>query len=171
MLGDVYINDAFSAAHRAHASTAGLAGLLPSAAGRAMQEEIEALTRALEKPERPLAAIVGGSKISTKHARFQHLLGKVDILILGGGMANTFLAARGLKIGKSISEPDMFATAQSITASAEQRGCHILLPKDVVIAAELKPGVSTQTVAGQCGSGGPDDPRSSGNLIGEGNQG
>lgn len=148
-LGDVYINDAFSAAHRAHASTVGLARLLPSAAGRAMQEEIEALTRALEKPERPLAAIVGGSKISTKLELLQNLMGKVDILVLGGGMANTFLAAKGLTIGRSLSEPDMSPTAQTIMAKAEQRGCHILLPQDAVTAPALKAGVPVKTVSVQ----------------------
>ena len=145
-LGDVYINDAFSVSHRAHASTEGIVKFLPSAAGRAMQEEIEALTKALDKPERPLAALVGGSKISTKLGLLQNLIGKVDILILGGGMANTFLASRGIKIGKSISEPDMYITAQSITAKAEQRGCHIVLPKDVVTASELKEGATVKTV-------------------------
>jgi len=145
-LGDIYINDAFSVAHRAHASTEGIARLLPAAAGRAMQEEIEALTKALEKPERPLAALVGGSKISTKLALLQHLIGKVDILVLGGGMANTFFAAKGLGIGTSICEPDMYVTAQAIVAKAEQRGCHIMLPKDVVVATALKEGVAVKTV-------------------------
>jgi phosphoglycerate kinase len=145
--GDVYINDAFSVSHRAHASTEGIVKYLPSAAGRAMQEEISALTKALDHPERPLAAIVGGSKISTKLALLQNLIGKVDILVLGGGMANTFLAARGVKVGKSICEPDMFITAQSIMAKAEQRGCHIMLPKDVVTAVALKEGVAVKTVA------------------------
>jgi phosphoglycerate kinase len=145
-LGDAYVNDAFSVAHRAHASTEGIVKLLPSAAGRAMQEELDALAKALEKPERPLAAIVGGSKISTKLALLQHLIAKVDVLVLGGGMANTFLAARGLKIGKSICEPDMFEAARTISATAEQRGCQIMLPKDVVTASELKEGVTVKTV-------------------------
>ncbi len=146
-LGDVYINDAFSVSHRAHASTEGITKFIPSLAGRAMQEELEALRKALDKPERPLAAIVGGSKISTKLELLQNLVGKVDILVLGGGMANTFLAAKGVKIGTSLSEPDMIATAHAISAKAEQRGCHILLPKDVVTAPALQAGVATRTVA------------------------
>jgi phosphoglycerate kinase len=146
-LGDLFVNDAFSAAHRAHASTTGLAELLPSAAGKLMEEELEALAKALERPERPLAAIVGGSKISTKLDLLRNLIAKVDLLILGGGMANTFLAAKGVKIGKSLFEPDMLLTAQDIMAKAEQRGCHIMLPKDVVVAPALQAGVATQTVA------------------------
>ena len=145
-LGDVFVNDAFSVSHRAHASTVGIAKFLPSIAGRAMQEELEALSKALDKPERPLAAIVGGSKISTKLGLLQNLLGKVDILVLGGGMANTFLAAKGIKIGKSIAEPDMIMTAQAIMAKAEQRNCYILLPKDVVTAPALKADVPIKTV-------------------------
>lgn len=146
-LGDIYINDAFSVSHRAHASTEGIVKFLPSGAGRGMQQEIEALSKVLDKPERPVAALVGGSKISTKLDLLQNLLGKVDILILGGGMANTFLAAHGINIGKSICEPDMIATAKDIAAKAEQRGCHIILPKDVVTAPALKEGVATKTVA------------------------
>ena len=146
-LGDIYINDAFSAAHRAHASTEGLAHLLPAAAGLLMQAEIEALTKALAHPERPLAALVGGAKISTKLELLQNLIGKVDILILGGGMANTFLAAKGINVGKSLCEIDMLDTARSIISKAEGRGCHIMLPKDVVIAPEFKPNPPTQTVA------------------------
>lgn len=146
-LGEVYVNDAFSAAHRAHASTEGLAHLLPSAAGRLMEEEINALTKALGNPERPVAAIVGGSKISTKLDLLQNLITKVDILILGGGMANTFLAAKGLTVGKSLYEADMIETAKTITAKAEARNCHIMLPKDVVVAAEFKAGATTQIVA------------------------
>ncbi len=146
-LGDIYVNDAFSCAHRAHASTEGLAHLLPSAAGRLMQAELQALQQALEKPERPVAALVGGSKISTKLDLLQNLFGKVDILVLGGGMANTFLAAKGTAIGKSICEPEMFETARTIMQRAEQRGCHILLPRDVVVASALKAGVSVQTVS------------------------
>lgn len=148
-LGDIYINDAFSAAHRAHASTEALARLLPAGAGRLMQSELGALTKALSSPERPLAAIVGGSKISTKLDLLQNLISKVDILILGGGMANTFLAAKGVAIGKSICEPDMYATACDIMAKAESRGCHILLPKDVVVALAFKANVETQTVSAQ----------------------
>jgi phosphoglycerate kinase len=146
-LGDVYVNDAFSVSHRAHASTVGLAKLLPALAGRQVQEELEALTKALHTPQRPLAAVVGGSKISTKLTLLKSLLGKVDIMVLGGGMANTFLAAKGIKIGKSISEPDMYETAREIMKTAEGRGCHILLPKDVVVAAEFKAHVETKTVA------------------------
>lgn len=146
-LGDVFINDAFSAAHRAHASTTALAEMLPSAAGKLMEEELEALAKALDRPERPLAAIVGGSKISTKLDLLRNLVSKVDLLILGGGMANTFLAAKGVGVGKSLYEPDMLTTAKEIMAAADQRGCHIMLPKDVVVATELKEGVATQTLA------------------------
>jgi len=145
-LGDIYVNDAFSTAHRAHASTEGLAHLLPAAAGCLMEAEIAALTKALGNPERPLAAIVGGSKISTKLDLLQNLVSKVDVLVLGGGMANTFLAAKGIAIGKSLSEPHMIDTAKAIMAKAESRKCLILLPKDVVVAAEFKAGVATQTV-------------------------
>ena len=145
-LGDVFVNDAFSAAHRAHASTEGIAHLLPSVAGRLMQAELDALSKALSNPTRPLAAIVGGSKISTKLDLLNNLINKVDMLVLGGGMANTFLAAKGVAIGKSLSEPDMYDTARSINAQAEKRGCRIILPTDVVIAKELKAGTATQTV-------------------------
>ncbi len=145
-LGDIYVNDAFSAAHRAHASTEALAHLLPAGAGRLMQAEISALTKALAAPERPVAAIVGGSKISTKLDLLNNLITKVDLLVLGGGMANTFLAAKGTPIGKSISEPDMYDTARAITAKAEAKGCQIVLPKDAVVAPALKEGVATQTV-------------------------
>ncbi|MFA4846424.1 MAG: phosphoglycerate kinase [Patescibacteria group bacterium] len=146
-LGDVFINDAFSAAHRAHATTTGLAALLPAAAGRLMQEELTALSKALEKPEKPLLALVGGSKISTKLDLLQNLVSKVDVLVLGGGMANTFMASRGVAIGKSLFEPDMLDTARAISAKAESGGCHILLPKDVVVAAEMKENTTCQTVA------------------------
>ncbi len=146
-LGDVFVNDAFSAAHRAHASTEGLAHLLPAGAGRLMQAEIEALTKALSKPERPLAALIGGSKISTKLDLLLNLVGKVDVLVLGGGMANTFLAAKGVSIGASLSEPDMYATARDIMAKADSKGCQIILPKDAVVAAELKPDVEVRTVS------------------------
>jgi phosphoglycerate kinase len=146
-LGDCYVNDAFSCAHRAHASTEGLTRLLPSAAGRLMQAEINALTRALSKPERPVAALVGGAKISTKLELLRNLVGKVEILVLGGGMANTFLAAKGVAIGTSLCEPDMYATAKDIMAEAETKNCHILLPRDVVVAAELKEGTRVTTVS------------------------
>jgi phosphoglycerate kinase len=146
-LGEFYVNDAFSASHRPHVSTTTLAQLLPAAAGRLMQEELEALSKALEKPERPVAALIGGSKISTKLDLLRNLIAKVDILVLGGGMANTFMAAKGLAVGASLYEPDMLETARAIMAEADKRGCQILLPKDVVVAAELKEGVSTKTVA------------------------
>ena len=146
-LGDTYVNDAFSCAHRAHASTEGLAHLLPCAAGRLMQAEIAALASALANPQRPLAALVGGSKISTKLDLLNNLISKVDLLVLGGGMANTFLAAQGIAVGKSLFEPDMLMTAQSIMAKAKAGNCHILLPKDVVVAPALQANVPTQTVA------------------------
>ena len=146
-LGDFYVNDAFSAAHRAHASTEGLAHLLPCCAGRLMQVELESLTKALEKPARPVMALVGGSKISTKLDLLNNLITKVDVLVLGGGMANTFLAAQGVAIGKSLYEPDMLVTAQNIAAKAQQRGCVILLPKDAVVATALKANIATQTVS------------------------
>jgi phosphoglycerate kinase len=145
-LGDIYVNDAFSAAHRAHASTEGITHFLPSGAGRLMQAEISALTKALSKPERPVAAIVGGSKISTKLDLLHNLISKVDMLVLGGGMANTFLAAKGVAIGKSMCEADMLDTARAIMKKADEKGCAIVLPKDAVVAAELKDGVTTQTV-------------------------
>ena len=146
-LGDVYINDAFSCAHRAHASTEGLAHLLPSAAGRLMQAELEALNKALASPVRPVAALVGGSKISTKLDLLENMVGKVDVLVLGGAMANTFLAARGVAVGKSMCEHDMLDTARAIAAKAAAKGCDIVLPIDVTVAEELKPGTATEVVA------------------------
>ena len=146
-LGELYVNDAFSTAHRAHASTEGLARLLPAAAGRLMQAELEALGRALESPDRPVAAIVGGAKISTKLALLGNLVEKVDKLILGGGMANTFLMAGGVNMGGSLVEADMLEEARAITAKAEAAGCEIVLPVDAVIAAELAHGVAVDTVA------------------------
>src|SRR5262245_9005434 len=137
-LGDIYVNDAFSAAHRAHASTAALAKLLPSAAGRLMQAELEHLAQALEKPQRPVAALVGGAKVSTKIDLLRNLVAKVDVLIVGGGMANTFLAARGLEIGASLAERDMADTARAIEKAAARRDCAIILPADAVIAAKLE---------------------------------
>jgi phosphoglycerate kinase len=137
-LGDIWVNDAFSAAHRAHASTEGLGHKLPAYAGRAMQAEIEALTRALESPEHPVAAIVGGAKISTKLDVLENLSGKVDSLIIGGAMANTFLAAQGKPIGKSLAEHAMADTARAIMASAQAKGCDIVLPVDAVVAREFK---------------------------------
>jgi phosphoglycerate kinase len=136
-LGDVWVNDAFSAAHRAHASTEGLGHHLPAYAGRAMQAELDALTRALEAPERPLAAIVGGAKISTKLDLLGNLLAKVDALIIGGGMANTFLAAEGKAVGRSLAEHDLVATARDIMAKAAEHHREIVLPVDAVVAHEF----------------------------------
>ncbi|MCA1940806.1 MAG: phosphoglycerate kinase [Caenispirillum bisanense] len=146
-LGDVYVNDAFSAAHRAHASTEGLAHLLPSAAGRLMQAELVALTKALAKPERPAAALVGGAKISTKLDVLGNLIEKVDMIIIGGGMANTFLFAKGIAIGKSLCESDMADTARAIMEKAEKAGCEIVLPQDVVVAPKFEEGAPAATVA------------------------
>jgi phosphoglycerate kinase len=138
-LADYYVNDAFSAAHRAHASTEGVAHLLPSFAGRAMEAELKALERALGNPERPVAAVVGGAKVSTKLAVLGHLVSKVDHLIIGGGMANTFLAARGIDVGKSLAERDLTAEADDIMTKADKAGCTVHLPYDVVVAKELAP--------------------------------
>jgi len=145
-LGDVYVNDAFSAAHRAHASTEGVARLLPAAAGLLMQAELEALGRALDHPARPLAAIVGGAKISSKLDLLQNLVGKVDALVIGGGMANTFLAALGTEVGRSLCEHDMADTARAIVEKAKAAGCEIVLPVDGVVAAEFKAGAASRTV-------------------------
>ena len=136
-LGEVFVNDAFSAAHRAHASTEGLAHVLPAYAGRAMQAELEALEKALGNPEHPVAAVVGGAKVSSKLEVLRHLVGKVDHLIIGGGMANTFLAARGVNVGKSLCEHDLAATAEEILAAADAAGCTVHLPYDVVVAREF----------------------------------
>ena len=136
-LGDLYVNDAFSAAHRAHSSTEGVAHLLPSFAGRAMEAELKALERALGNPERPVAAVVGGAKVSSKLAVLGHLVGKVDHLIIGGGMANTFLAARGVDVGKSLCEHDLTGEANAIFDRADEAGCTIHLPYDVVVAKEF----------------------------------
>ncbi|KQN90073.1 phosphoglycerate kinase [Sphingomonas sp. Leaf231] len=145
-LGDLYVNDAFSAAHRAHASTEGLAHRLPSFAGRAMEAELDALEKALGNPEHPVAAVVGGAKVSTKLAVLKHLVTRVDHLIIGGGMANTFLAARGVDVGKSLCEHDLTGTADEIFDAAEQAGCIIHLPYDVVVATEFRPNPATRTV-------------------------
>jgi phosphoglycerate kinase len=145
-LGDLYVNDAFSAAHRAHATTEGLAHKLPAYAGRAMQQELEALALALGSPERPVAAIVGGAKVSTKLELLGNLVNKVDILIIGGGMANTFLFAEGRGVGKSLCEKDLADKARSIVAAAEKAKCRILLPVDATVAAELKPHVHAHVV-------------------------
>jgi phosphoglycerate kinase len=136
-LGDLYVDDAFSAAHRAHASTEGLAHLLPAYAGRAMEAELKALQKALGQPERPVAAVVGGAKVSTKLEVLRHLVAKVDHLIIGGGMANTFLAARGVDVGKSLFEHDLAATALEILDAAERASCTVHLPYDVVVAKEF----------------------------------
>jgi phosphoglycerate kinase len=138
-LGDFYVNDAFSAAHRAHASTEGLAHLLPAYAGRAMEAELVALQKALGHPERPVAAVVGGAKVSTKLDVLQNLVAKVDHLIIGGGMANTFLAARGVDVGKSLCEHDLKDTVIAIMDAAEQANCIVHLPYDVVVAKEFVP--------------------------------
>ncbi|MCX7353788.1 MAG: phosphoglycerate kinase [Alphaproteobacteria bacterium] len=145
-LGDLYINDAFSAAHRAHASTEAIAKLLPNAAGRLMQEELEHLGRALEAPKRPVVAIVGGAKVSTKLDLLGNLVKRVNALVIGGGMANTFLNARGIEVGKSLCERDMAETAREIEVTAKAAGCAILLPEDAVVASALKPGVETRIV-------------------------
>ncbi|OUI86713.1 MULTISPECIES: phosphoglycerate kinase [Acetobacter] len=142
-LGDVYVNDAFSAAHRAHASTAGVAEHLPAYAGRLMEAEIAALDAALENPERPVGAIVGGAKVSTKLALLENMLEKVDVLAVGGAMANTFLAAKGYKVGKSLKEEDMLDTARQIMAQAEAKKCELILPVDVVLSEDFMAGAPT----------------------------
>ncbi|MBO1324530.1 phosphoglycerate kinase [Acetobacter sp. TBRC 12305] len=145
-LGDVYVNDAFSAAHRAHASTAGVATHLPSFGGRLMEAELEALYTALENPERPVGAIIGGAKISTKLQLLENMLEKVDMLAIGGAMANTFLAAQGLNVGKSLKEEEMFDTARRIMDQAKARNCDLVLPVDVVVASDFMAGAPTQIV-------------------------
>jgi phosphoglycerate kinase len=145
-VGDVYVNDAFSAAHRAHASTEGLAHLMPAFAGRAMQEELDALEKALSHPQRPVVAIVGGAKISTKLELMVNLIGKVDALVIGGGMANTFLFAKGVEVGKSLNEPDLAKTARQIMSSAAEAGCAIVLPTDVVVAETFEANADAETV-------------------------
>jgi phosphoglycerate kinase len=144
--GDIYVNDAFSAAHRAHASTEGLAHHLPSYAGRTMQQELEALEKGLGKPSRPVVAIVGGAKVSTKIDLLMNLVKKVDALVIGGGMANTFLAARGTNVGKSLCEHDLAATAKQIMIEAATAGCAIVLPEDGVVAREFKANAANETV-------------------------
>ncbi|MGJ8571100.1 MAG: phosphoglycerate kinase [Hoeflea sp.] len=144
--GDIFVNDAFSAAHRAHASTEGLAHLLPSYAGRTMQAELIALEKGLGNPARPVVAIVGGAKVSTKIDLLQNLVKKVDALVIGGGMANTFLAARGINVGKSLCEHDLAETARAIEAEAQASGCAIVLPVDGVVAREFKAGADNETV-------------------------
>ena len=142
-LGDLFVNDAFSAAHRAHATTTGVAELLPSCAGRLMQAELQALEAALGSPKPPVVAVVGGAKVSTKLDLLSNLVGKVDHLVIGGGMANTFLYAQGFEIGSSLAERDMAGTARDILARAVQQGCQVILPVDVVVAAEFKAGAAS----------------------------
>jgi phosphoglycerate kinase len=146
-LGDIYVNDAFSVSHRGHASTEGIAHLLPPYAGRLMQAELEALNRAFGSPQHPVAAIVGGAKVSTKLDVLHHLLAKVDVLIIGGAMANTLLLAQGLDVGKSLAERDMVGTARDLLALAAQKHATLLLPVDAVVAGALEPDAPTRTVA------------------------
>ena len=145
-LADLYINDAFSAAHRAHASTEGVARLLPAYAGESMRRELDALDAALGNPQKPVIGIVGGAKVSTKLDLLQNLVGKLDRLAIGGGMANTFLYAQGVDIGGSLAEKEMADTARAIMAEAEAKGCELLLPVDMVVATEVKPGAEARTV-------------------------
>jgi phosphoglycerate kinase len=145
-LGDIWVSDGFSVAHRAHATTEGLSHLLPAFAGRAMQAELDALGKALEHPQRPLAAIVGGAKVSTKLDLLGNLIDKVDVLIIGGAMANTFLAALGKKVGKSLYEPDLVPTARQIMDKAKATKREVVLPVDAVVAAKLEANVPTRVV-------------------------
>ena len=145
-LGHLYVNDAFSCAHRAHASTTAIAALLPTAAGRLMQAELRALEGALETPEHPVGAVVGGAKVSTKIDLLQNLVEKVDALVIGGGMANTFLAARGVDVGKSLCEHDLADTARAIDAAAKKAGCEIVLPVDGVVAKKFEAGAENEVV-------------------------
>jgi phosphoglycerate kinase len=146
-LADAFVNDAFSAAHRAHASTEGVAHLLPSYAGRLMQAELEGLDAVLGHPKHPVAAVIGGAKVSSKLALLGNLIGSVDVLVLGGAMANTFLAAQGVAVGISLQEPDMHETARGMLARAAQCGCEVILPRDAVVADRLEAGVAVQSVA------------------------
>lgn len=145
--GDIYVNDAFSAAHRAHGSTEGIAKLLPAYAGRTMQAELEALQSALSTPVRPVLAVVGGAKVSSKIDLLENLVSKVNILVIGGGMANTFLAAQGVDVGKSLCEHDLAETAKRIMVAAEKAGCEIVLPTDAVVAWEFAANAKNETVA------------------------
>jgi phosphoglycerate kinase len=145
-LADLYVNDAFSAAHRAHASTEAVARLLPAYAGRLMQAELEALAAALNHPERPVAAIVGGSKVSTKLDLLGNLIAKVDMLAIGGAMANTFLSAQGIAVGRSLEEPGLHSIAREILKKAASQGCAVMLPEDAVVATALEAGIPTATV-------------------------
>ncbi len=144
-LGDIFINDAFSTAHRAHASTEGITHYLPSGAGLLMEAELNALTTALENPQKPVMAIVGGAKVSTKLSVLHNLVKKVDYLVLGGGMANTFLMANNQEMGKSLKEPDMINEAREIQRTATANGCRIILPQDCVLVDDLKEGAPSQT--------------------------
>jgi phosphoglycerate kinase len=146
-LGDVYVDDAFSAAHRAHASIAALAHLLPAAAGKLMEAELAALSGALEHPQRPVLALVGGAKVSTKLDLLRFIVGKVDLLAIGGAMANTLLYAQGKELGRSLCERDMAADARRILALAVERNCRVILPEDAVVAAALEPGAAAREVA------------------------
>ena len=146
-LGDIYVNDAFSAAHRAHASTEAIARLLPACAGRLMAEELDALEKALGTPERPVVAVVGGAKVSTKLDLLGNLVGKVDHLVIGGGMANTFLAAQGIDVGKSLCEHDLADTARDILQKAKAAGCEIILPRDIVVARAFEAGAAHDILA------------------------
>lgn len=144
--GDLYVNDAFSAAHRAHCSTEGLARVLPAFAGRTMQAEMDALEKGLGNPARPVVAIVGGAKVSTKIDLLMNLVNKVDALVIGGGMANTFLAARGTAVGKSLAEHELAGTAKQIMIEAATAGCALILPSDGVVAREFRAGAESETV-------------------------
>jgi phosphoglycerate kinase len=145
-LGDIFVGDAFSTSHRSHASTEGITHYLPSYAGPLLMEEIDALRTALEQPQRPTAAVVGGAKVSTKIGVLSNLVAKVDKLVIGGGMANTFLQAQGIRVGKSLAEPDLHATAREVVAAAKRKGCEIMLPLDGVVAKELKSSTTTSVV-------------------------
>ena len=152
-LGDVYVDDAFSAAHRAHASIAALAQLLPAAAGKLMEAELVALNGALENPARPVMALVGGAKVSTKLDLLRFVMGKVDLLAIGGAMANTLLFAEGKEVGRSLTERDMADNARRLLALARERNCRVILPEDAVVAAELAPGTPTRNVASDAVAG------------------
>jgi phosphoglycerate kinase len=145
-LGDIFVNDAFSAAHRAHATTEGLAHLLPSAAGRSMEQELTHLNKALGDPERPVMAVIGGAKVSTKIALLENLVKRVETLVIGGAMANTFLAAQGIAIGKSLYEPDHLDTARQVIHLSTESGCAMFLPSDVVVATEFRAHAAHRTV-------------------------
>jgi len=147
--GDIFVNDAFSVSHRAHATSVGLAHILPAYAGRAMEAELKALDSALGTPKHPVVAVVGGAKVATKLALLANLVAKVDVLIIGGGMANTFLAAQGKPVGKSLCEHDLVDTAREILIEAERKDCEILLPQDVVVASEFKARAPSKTIAAE----------------------